>query len=243
MNGFKLDYEKLLRLFRETSSVQCQLPSSQIASSSTNSRLSETNEQCQTYEISFSIFINCFRELKFSSILCGHRNMNSLRELSEKINEYLLSRTAPFEPIVVRIFSFYLLYTLWFVQTKCYELPIKIRLDKVSYKNLKNLIQYSTQQQQFDVVLAYRKLLLADAYAFCHSSQQYGPYYKDFLTQLSNTTIPVEIDSESTFLESFKKDKLKYINELNQITEQTEKQFDCESLLNLMKDFEENSSL
>ena len=150
-----------------------------------SSSSSSTSYKCKVYKFTFCQFIECFQQLKFSTILSGHRNINSLREFYDHINEFLIERLSPHQSIEIRIFSFYLMYALWFLQKKCHKLSLKIRCDKESYSNLKDLVRYMSRQQQFDIVLAYRKLFLNGAFIFCENIKLYGPYYKDYLLKNS----------------------------------------------------------
>lgn len=187
MNGFKQDYQRLLQLFCGSScgsELKDQLAYREEQLSCHSSTSQPVSSSYKVYNFTFAQFIQCFQQLKFSSILCGHRTTNSLREFYDQINEFLMEKLSKNQPIEIRIFSFYFMYALWFIQKKSYKLPLKIRVDSDSYNTLKDLVHFMSKQQQFDIVLAYRKLFLNGAFAFCESVKVYGPYYKTYFEKI-----------------------------------------------------------
>src|SRR5690606_3196005 len=75
-------------------------------------------------------------------------------------------------------------YVMWFILTKTYDLPLRIRVDRSAHSSLKRLVGECFEQKQIDVVVAYRKLVTLNAFAFCHHIHQLGPYYKEYLQRL-----------------------------------------------------------
>lgn len=268
MDGFKRDYEKLFQRFLAQSRVtgpesdltdKSSLAAGQAASSVSGS--SQLVDTCKVYNFTFFQFHESFRKLKFAAIFCGHRNVNSLREFFEQVTKFVIDQLSPKQTIERRIFSFYLLYSLWFLQLKSYKLSFKIRVDKLSYTNLQDLVQYSLKQQQFDIVLAYRKLLLAGAFIFCESTEQYGPYFKNYLARcLPQSNCQVVLSFKSSIYKSFecpfsflaffqetnahiaeiKADKQDYCEALKMLNENGETQSNCDNLLYYMEQFEDN---
>lgn len=220
MDGFRLDYDKLLELFlhsacapegdgQPTDDGLTSLP----GQSTQNQQIASLplNEH-----ISFTTFVGCFKSLQFSAILCGHRNNNSLREFFELVTTFLLERIADTHETEVRICSFYLLYSLWFVQSKSCSLGFQIRITRELLTHVQSLVNYALTNQHLDIVIAYRRLIRADAFAFIECLDHLGPYYK---THLSRRTLTMPDSSLETgdCLEEIKLDKEEYLNTLEEL--------------------------
>lgn len=136
--------------------------------------------------LDFTEFIACFNHSKFDFVLGSTLvdrspySLNLYRELFAEINEYLLVQLAGDKPIERQVFSFYLMYALWF-QQHAMQIGLNIRVDRPGWVRIKSFVDKCKLSQTFEVVLCFRRLFRAGAFAFCENLLEYGPDSKGYL--------------------------------------------------------------
>ena len=207
LDGFREDYDKLLRFFLPSATAAGGLKGTDADGLEHTSPAGPSSAQLMNtgaaaaaaaaaptqIPITFNAFVHCFKGLRFGAILCGHRSDNSLREFFELVTRFLLERIVETYEVEVRITSFYLLYALWFVQSKLNQAsPLQIRVNRELFTHVQSLVKHAQVSRHLDLVIAYRRLIRANAFAFVESLDHLGPFYK---TYLARRTLTMPVDS------------------------------------------------
>lgn len=187
MDGFKSDYQQLFQLFQTRSIVP------DAGDASTSNDPSIATSEIVRYDFNFEKFMQCFEQMNFTYIFCGRKTENEAREFTDNIYEYILDNLSMYLQIEIRIFSMYLLYALWSIQHKLFSFEVNIRVDHSIHRNIQNLVDNCLKQNQFDVIVIYRKLFLSGAFVYCQEVDPKGIYYRKYFKPKSDEAGNIQV--------------------------------------------------
>ncbi|KAF7487815.1 hypothetical protein SSS_01329 [Sarcoptes scabiei] len=219
--NFNEFYGKFLADCIEKNTLDSQVSSDSIENDSTTQKsttiactaTSQTND-LEIFNINFETFLNCFKKTKFANKFLHKQTSRTIVDRFEEISSVSLRNIAAENPIELRLFSFYLIYTLWFIVNRLFNQFIKIRVDTISSQKIHRLMDDALKMKQFDIVVAYRKLFVSNAFAFCRNQSRLGPYYKDDLIKSNNSL--ANLETESDVFEDLRKNLDDYNNVLKE---------------------------
>ncbi|PNF39251.1 hypothetical protein B7P43_G16957 [Cryptotermes secundus] len=114
--------------------------------------------------------------MKFSCIYCGQESFAELYEFIEEVLKIAKEFFLPPHPLQTRLCGLYLLYGLYYKQPTIEdgEYLVKIRLNFKEWQDSYSLMKFVCEEQHYDALFIFNKLLAENAFHFCAMPREYG---------------------------------------------------------------------
>lgn len=197
MDKFKLEYERFFDQFKDKTSIvtntidltRCDDDDDDdyepIMKQQYNSNDKLPQQNHEIFSFSFEEFLKFFEKFKFAHLIAWmihKQDTKFIRECFDETSEFIVNKMLSKNSLESRIFAFYVLYALWAMFCRIHPcIPFRIRLNQQMSFSIQGLVADSLKLNQFDISIAYRKMVTNGAFAYCQSITLLGPYYKDYI--------------------------------------------------------------
>lgn len=129
-----------------------------------------------TKSVRFKEFVKIWQDMKFSCIYCGQESFAELYEFIEEVLKIAKEFFLPPNPLQTRLCGLYLLYGLYYKQPTIEDgdYLVKIRLNFKEWQDSYNLMKLVCDEQHYDALFIFNKLLAENAFHFCAMPREYG---------------------------------------------------------------------
>ncbi|XP_021915770.1 snRNA-activating protein complex subunit 1 isoform X2 [Zootermopsis nevadensis] len=114
--------------------------------------------------------------MHFSCIYCGRESFAELYEFTEEVLKIAKEFFLPPKPLQTRVCGLYFLYGLYYKQPTIEdgEYLVKIRLNFKEWQDSYSLMAVLREEQHYDALFIFSKLLTENAFHFCAMPREYG---------------------------------------------------------------------
>ncbi|XP_069668916.1 snRNA-activating protein complex subunit 1 [Periplaneta americana] len=129
-----------------------------------------------TKSVRFQEFLKIWKEMKFPCIYCGRESFAELYEFTEEVLKIAKEFFLPPNPLQTRLCGLYLLYGLYNKQPTIEEgkFLVKIRFNLKEWQDSCSLVKVIREEQHYDALFIFNKLLSENAFYFCAMPREYG---------------------------------------------------------------------
>ena len=135
-----------------------------------------------TSSLRFHDFASCWRDMKFSLVLCG-KSSKELKAFLEDAYELCLEDIRPEKDVDRKVFALYMMYSL-FMKQPC-DTKTSIRLSIQGWQDVKDLLFFAQENQHLDIIYIWKRLRDEKAVDFVYSVRYFGPTTKKYSKESS----------------------------------------------------------